>query len=229
MRAHATMRRVLNEAEDVVTRSRMLGPYVEIALGGGDVAAARGAAEELSRIAAVWSTPFLSALSSHATGSVLLAEGDARAALAAFRRAWAGWGELNAPYDAARSHVLIGLACRALGDEDSAQMELDAARSVFLQLDSRPRPRRGTVSDHGAPGRRRLDRPRGAGAEAGRDWDDQSGHRVRARDQREDGGHPREQHLDQAGIVIPLGGDGLRLRTRSRIGRSLHTDLLASG
>ena len=138
MRAHATMRRVLNEAEDVVTRSRMLGPYVEIALGGGDVAAARGAAEELSRIAAVWSTPFLSALSSHATGSVLLAEGDARAALAAFRRAWAGWGELNAPYDAARSHVLIGLACRALGDEDSAQMELDAARSVFLQLDAAP-------------------------------------------------------------------------------------------
>jgi hypothetical protein len=46
--AHATMRRVLNEAEDVVTRSRMLGAYVEIALGGGDVAAARGAAEELS-------------------------------------------------------------------------------------------------------------------------------------------------------------------------------------
>ena len=129
---------VSNEAEGVVTRSRMLGPYVEIALGGGDVAAARGAAEELSRIAAVWSTPFLSALSSHATGSVLLAEGDARAALAAFRRAWAGWGELDAPYDAARSHVLIGLACRALGDEDSAQMELDAARSVFLQLDAAP-------------------------------------------------------------------------------------------
>ena len=136
--AHATMRRVLIEAEDVVTRSKMLGPYVEIALGGGDVAAARGAAEELSRIAAVWSTPFLSALSSDATGSVLLAEGDARAALAAFRRAWAGWGELDAPYDAARSHVLIGLACRALGDEDSAQMELDAARSVFLQLDAAP-------------------------------------------------------------------------------------------
>jgi len=91
--AHATMRRVLIEAEDVVTRSRLLGPYVEVALGGGDVAAARGAAEELSRIAAVWSTPFLSALSSHATGSVLLAEGDARAVLAAFRRAGAGWGE----------------------------------------------------------------------------------------------------------------------------------------
>ena len=49
-----------------------------------------------------------------------------------------GLGRLDAPYDAARSRVLIGLACRALGDEDSAQMELDAARSVFLQLDAAP-------------------------------------------------------------------------------------------
>jgi DNA-binding CsgD family transcriptional regulator/tetratricopeptide (TPR) repeat protein len=136
--AHATMRRVLDEAEDAVTRSRLLAPYVEIVLASGDVAAARGAADELSRIASQWNTPLLSALSSHATGSVLLAEGDARAALAAFRRAWAAWGELEAPYDAARAHVLIGLACRALGDEDSAQMEFDAARSVFLQLDAAP-------------------------------------------------------------------------------------------
>jgi DNA-binding CsgD family transcriptional regulator/tetratricopeptide (TPR) repeat protein len=136
--ACATMRRVLDEAEDAVTRSRLLGPYVEIALTGGDVSAARGAADELSGIASEWNTPFLSALSSHATGSVLLAEGDTRAALAAFRRAWAGWGELEAPYDAARARVLIGLACRALGDEDSAQLELDAARSVFLQLDAAP-------------------------------------------------------------------------------------------
>lgn len=136
--AHATMRRVLDEAEGAGARSRVLGPYVEIALGGGDVGTARSAADELSRIAAAWKTPFLSALSSYATGSVLLAEGDARAALAAARRACGGWGELEAPYDAARAHVLIGLACRALGDEDSAQMELDAARSLFVQLDAAP-------------------------------------------------------------------------------------------
>jgi DNA-binding NarL/FixJ family response regulator len=30
--------------------------------------------------------------------------------------------------------VLVGLACRALGDEDTAEMELDAARWVFEQL-----------------------------------------------------------------------------------------------
>ena len=145
------------------------------------------------------------------------------AALAALRRAWAGWGELDAPYDAARSRVLIGLACRALGDEDSAQMELDAARSVFLQLDAAPDlVRVEELSPTTArPHRGRVDRPRGAGTEAGRDRHDQPGHRVRARHQREDGGHPRQQHLHQAGVVIPLGGDGLRLRTRSRVGRSL--------
>jgi DNA-binding NarL/FixJ family response regulator len=136
--ARATARRVLDETQDVVTRSRMLGPCVEIALAGGDVPAAATAAAELSTIAAEWNAPVLAALSSHATGSVLLADGDARAALTALRRACAGWKELEAPYEAARAHLLIGSADRALGDEDSAQMEFDAARSGFSALDAAP-------------------------------------------------------------------------------------------
>ena len=32
------------------------------------------------------------------------------------------------PYDVARARVRIALACRALGDEDAAGLELDAAR-----------------------------------------------------------------------------------------------------
>ena len=132
------VRHALDEAEDAVARSRLLAPYVEIVLTGGDVTAARAAADELSRIAAEWNTPLLHALSSHATGSVLLAEGDARAALTTLRRAWAGWRDMDAPYEGARARMLIGLACRALGDEDSAEMELGAARSVFQQIDAAP-------------------------------------------------------------------------------------------
>jgi DNA-binding NarL/FixJ family response regulator len=64
----------------------------------------------------------------------LLGEGEPRAALAELRLAWAAWRQLEAPYDAARVRVLVGLACRALKDEDGAEMEFDAARSVFLQL-----------------------------------------------------------------------------------------------
>jgi len=34
--------------------------------------------------------------------------------------------------------VLVGLACRALGDTDTAEMELGAARRVFQQLGAAP-------------------------------------------------------------------------------------------
>ena len=104
----------------------------------GDVAAARQAADELTGIAERYQTPALRAMAGHALGAVLLAEGDARAAVVALRGAWQLWRELDAPYEAARVRVLVGLACRALGDEEAAAMELDAARGVFAQLGAAP-------------------------------------------------------------------------------------------
>jgi DNA-binding NarL/FixJ family response regulator len=67
-------------------------------------------------------------------GSVRLAAGDATAAIASLRRAWNGWRDLEAPYEAARVRVDIACACRVLGDEDGASMELDAARAAFVDL-----------------------------------------------------------------------------------------------
>ncbi len=136
--ADAAIRRVVDEAHDPIARARVLGAYVEIVLAAGDVAAARAGADELSTIAAEMNAPFLRTLAENCAGAVLLAEGDVRAALGAFRQAWAGWRKLDAPYESARVRVLIALACRALGDDDSAEMELDAARSVLQQLDAAP-------------------------------------------------------------------------------------------
>ena len=97
-----------------------------------DVPEARVAADELARIALEGAPTVLRARSAHSSGAVLLAEGDARGALAELRRAASLWSELEAPYDAARTRVLIGLACRALHDEESAILELEGAR-VELQ------------------------------------------------------------------------------------------------
>ena len=83
-------------------------------------------------------SPLLHAIAHQAAGAVLLAEGEARGALSALRQAWKLWRELDAPYDAARVRVLIGRACRDLGDGDSAEMELDAARQVFQDLGAAP-------------------------------------------------------------------------------------------
>ncbi|HSB42892.1 MAG TPA: LuxR C-terminal-related transcriptional regulator, partial [Methylomirabilota bacterium] len=80
----------------------------------------------------------LRALAARATGAILLAAGDGRAALTALRGAWAAWQAIEAPYEAARVRVLIALACRALGDDETAEMELDAAGWVFRQLGAAP-------------------------------------------------------------------------------------------
>jgi DNA-binding CsgD family transcriptional regulator len=125
---------VLSEARDPIARAGVLGPYVEIVLESGDITAARVAADELTTIAAEMRAPFLRALAERAVGAVLLAEGDVRAALVVLRGAWIRWREIDAPYEAARVRILISLACRSFGDDDSAEMELDAAGSVFVQL-----------------------------------------------------------------------------------------------
>jgi DNA-binding CsgD family transcriptional regulator len=105
---------------------------------GEDLVTARTAMEELTGIAAELDSPYLLTISAQCAGAVLLAEGNSRAAMEELRRAWTGWQQLQAPYEAARVRVLIASACRTLGDPEACEMELDAARSVFQQLGAGP-------------------------------------------------------------------------------------------
>jgi len=68
----------------------------------------------------------------------LLAAGEPQDALVGLRRAWRGWHRLEAPHEAARSRVQIAVVCRALGDADSADMALDAAKATFEALGAIP-------------------------------------------------------------------------------------------
>ena len=132
--ANAAIRRMAQEVQEPGPRAIILDAYVEIVLAANDVAAARGAADELAEIAARRGVPFLRALSSRALGAVLLAEDNARSALAELRQSWSIWCELQAPYEASRARLLIALACRKLGDDDNAVLEITAARQTFQQL-----------------------------------------------------------------------------------------------
>lgn len=136
--ASAAIRRLMDEADERLTRPDVLAAAVEIMLAQDDVPGARAAADELSDIAGGLGSPFLRALADHAAGAVLLAQGDAREALAPLDRAWTAWQQLAAPYESARVRVLIGMACRSLGDDDAAEIELEAARAVFTQLGAAP-------------------------------------------------------------------------------------------
>lgn len=132
--AAAAIRSAADEAREPRERAPLLAAYVEIMLGVGDVHAARAAADELASFAASFDAPFLHAAAAECAGAVALAEGDAEGALAAMNRAWRTWCELEAPYEASRACVLLALAHRALGDDDTSRLELESARQSFERL-----------------------------------------------------------------------------------------------
>lgn len=137
--AATAISRALAEPRLPADRARLLAARVEILLAGHDVDGARAAADELGEISgALASPPLLAAAANDATGAVLLAAGEPHAALPPLREAWTIWHELDAPYHAACTRVQSALACRRLGDDDTATMELDAARQVFARLGAAP-------------------------------------------------------------------------------------------
>lgn len=132
------IRRAEAGATQLLDRLRLLPAYVEIMLGAGDRESARRACDELEELAGGYESAMLDGVVAHARGAVDLAEGDAQAALVALRRAGAIWQALEAPYEIARTRTLVGEACRALGDVEAAELELEAARGIFERLGAKP-------------------------------------------------------------------------------------------
>ena len=76
------------------------------------------------------------AMAAHARGAGGPGRGRSNDALIDLRRAQITWTELSAPHEVARVREQVGLACRALGDEDTARLEPEAARKGFEELGS---------------------------------------------------------------------------------------------
>ena len=135
--AAASIRRAVSETSRGLPRVALLPAYVEIMLATDDLDAAAGAARELAETADQQGSDAIAAMAWQATGSVALAEGDAQASLMPLRRSSQAWQELGGVYAAARVRILVGLACRQLGDEDTALLEFRGARETFAGLGAR--------------------------------------------------------------------------------------------
>jgi DNA-binding CsgD family transcriptional regulator len=140
--AVASIRRALGEKGQPFQRPGLLAAAVEIQVAAGDATAATEAAAELVSIAKQSSSPVLGAMAAHATGAALLASGETTDAIVHLRAASAVWHRLKVPYEAARSAVLLGRACAALGDKTAAALEFDNARATFDSLGAGPDLRR---------------------------------------------------------------------------------------
>jgi DNA-binding CsgD family transcriptional regulator len=136
--ALAAVRRALEETRDRRGRALVLRAAVDIFLAAGDRPGAVAAADELARLSAELDAPFLDAAVAAALGAVALDAGEIVAALGRLSDAETAWQRLDAPYEAARVRVLIGIAYRQIDDRDGAAMQFDAALDTFERLGAAP-------------------------------------------------------------------------------------------
>jgi DNA-binding NarL/FixJ family response regulator len=136
--AAAAIGHVVSATRDPLSRVRYLPAAVEIRLAAGDLEGAAAAARDLAEIASATRSEIVDAMAAHARGAVDLAAGAAGDALPSLRLAFATWQRVGAPYIAARIRVVIANALQVLGDEEGAELERDAARAVFEELEAVP-------------------------------------------------------------------------------------------
>jgi len=132
--AQSEIRHVVDVTVEPGKKAEALAAQAEIALAAQDLATARSAADDLSKIATKIGAEFLLAVAACTQGAVLLAEGDAPAAVVSLRQALATFRHLEAPYEAARVQVCLARAYRAQGNDESALHEVQAAREAFRKL-----------------------------------------------------------------------------------------------
>src|SRR4029450_11502140 len=96
--------------------------------------AARAACRELAEISERCDSDLLRAFVADVRGAVEVAAGDAAGALPILREAFQAWQRLEAPYEAARTRVLVGRTCRALGDEDGFVFRSEGRGEAFERL-----------------------------------------------------------------------------------------------
>jgi DNA-binding CsgD family transcriptional regulator len=131
------LRRALAEATRPQQRARLLPTFVTVSLAAGAREEAEHTVAELGQLVSSMGSSALDAEFATARGELALAGGRPNEALPEFRRSANAWRQLGAPYETARTCVLIAQACRALDDEEGARLELESARQSFADLQAR--------------------------------------------------------------------------------------------
>jgi DNA-binding CsgD family transcriptional regulator len=159
--AGAAIRRALKGTSEPCQRTRLLAAGVEILITEGDLEEAQSVCRELEALARDFNTGALNALAAQARGALELALGNAEGALHSLRLAIDTWRQVEAPYLVATVRVSLGVAYRALGDDEGGDLEIEAAKTAFARMGAVPdlrrveqiRRREPAAQTHGLTGR----------------------------------------------------------------------------
>jgi len=117
-----------------LARARFLPALIDTEQALGRNQEAAEALTELEGFAQLTSSTAMRSAAAHARGSLSLVDGDTTSALHDLRAATKGWTELQMPYEAARSRLVLAEAQKAVGNQTASQMEAESARSTFERL-----------------------------------------------------------------------------------------------
>lgn len=136
--AAAMVRRSLAEVSGAGRRVPVLAGAVEVLLAVDDHDGASAAVRELEALAARQDSEVVTAVAAQARARLTVGTGHPEHAGEPARAALTTWLRVGVPYEEARARVLVATACRALGDDESADREQRTAREIFGRLGARP-------------------------------------------------------------------------------------------
>ncbi|WP_026986706.1 hypothetical protein [Fodinicurvata fenggangensis] len=117
-------------------RAPLREAQVVISLAAGDAQAARTAANDLSEIAQMYQSRTLRNSALAAKGRLALHDGQECEAIRLLSEAVMEWVSLRMPFEAATLRVVLAAAHRAAGDDNTAELELDAACRALEALNA---------------------------------------------------------------------------------------------
>ncbi len=115
-------------------RAPLLAAQCEIAVTAGELDQADRAAHELLDIAEDFDSPGIIAEAHRCRGAVLCQRGQTVEALGMLRMAFNEWTQLDVPFEAARTRMLLARCYTEYGDTDAAAREEASARACFDRL-----------------------------------------------------------------------------------------------
>lgn len=142
--AAISARRLNTELTRPSEREEFLPAYVEVMAAAADAEAAHAGAAELAARAqssegsAVARSAVPRARALTAEGTACCAAGEAARAVRSLRDASLAWHDLGMPYLEARTRATLGRCYAALGDDEAAAFEVEAARVAFSRLGAAP-------------------------------------------------------------------------------------------